>query len=425
MKKVLVITYYWPPSGGPGVQRVLKFVKYLPEFGWEPIILTVMDGEYPVIDESLLNEVDPKLKVYKTKSYEPFNFYKSFTGRRREEKIPKHAINKSGSESIKQKISRLVRANIFIPDARVGWVKSIELEGMKIIEKENPSVILSTSPPHSLQLGAKRLAEKSGLKWVADLRDPWTEAYWMKDIGRVSLAQSIDKKFERSVINKADDVIVVSSSLIQNYKDTGRQDFHVLPNGYDTDDFDNLKKTGSDKFRILYAGGLSASQNPVNFFEAVSRLVDQVKQNLDINFYGSFHSSILDTINKNNISSLVNLHDYIAHNEAIKKMADADLLLLLIPNTKYNEGIITGKLFEYMAARNFILTVGPPKGDAANILEETGSGKVIGYDEDPSKIIIEQFERWKKKEILQVDEEALNKYTRRSTTQKLSQILSD
>lgn len=425
MQKVLIITYYWPPSGGPGVQRILKFVKYLPEFGWEPIILTVEDGEYPVIDEGLLNEIDPNLKVYKSKSYEPFNVYKSFTGKNRNANIPKHVMNKSSGENIKQKLSRLIRANFFIPDARVGWIKSIEAEGLKIIAKEQPSVILSTSPPHSLQLGAKRLAEKSGLKWVADLRDPWTEAYWMKDIGRISPAHSIDKKFERSVVNRADDVIVVSNSLIQNYKNTGRKDFHVLPNGFDNDDFYNLKKNDSDKFRILYAGGLSESQNPVNFFEAITKLDDQVKQNLDINFYGSFHSSILDTINKNNLSSLVQLHDYIPHGEVIKKMVDADLLLLLIPDTKYNEGIITGKIFEYLATRNFILAIGPPDGDAAEILGETGSGKVIDYSEDPSKSIIDEFERWRKKEKLQVNEEALSKYTRRSTTQILSQILSD
>ena len=425
MQKVLIITYYWPPSGGPGVQRILKFVKYLPEFGWEPVILTVKNGEYPVIDEALQDEVSPGLKVYRSKSYEPFNFYKFITGKSKKEKIPKHAISKAGDEKLTQKISRLIRANFFIPDARVGWVKSIESAGIGIIEKEKPSVILSTSPPHSLQLGAKRLADKSGLKWVADLRDPWTDAYWMKDIGRIRAARSIDRKFERDVVNRADEVIVVSNSLIKNYRDTGRSDFHVLPNGFDEDDFKDLEKRESDKFRILYAGGMSTSQNPVKFFEAVNQLEDGIKQILDINFYGSFHSSIIDSIRGNNLSSLVQIHDYIPHSEAIKKMADAELLLLTIPDVPNNEGIITGKFFEYLATRNFILTVGPEKGDVAAILEETGSGRVVDFNEDPSNILLHEIERWKSNGKMHINEDALKKYSRRSTTQKLSQILSE
>ncbi len=425
MQKVLVITYYWPPSGGPGVQRILKFVKYLPQFGWEPVILTVKDGEYPVIDEALQSQIAPELKVFRSKSYEPFNLYKLITGKSKKSKIPKHAISKAGDEKLMQKISRLVRANFFIPDARAGWVKSIESAGLGIIEKEKPSVILSTSPPHSLQLGAKRLAEKSGLKWVADFRDPWTDAYWMKDIGRISAANSIDKRFERNAVNRADEVIVVSNSLIKNFRGTGRSDFHVLPNGFDEDDFKDIRKKDSDKFRIVYTGGMSMSQNPVRLFEALDSLEDSIKQNLEIDFYGSFHSSIIDSIHTNNLSSLIHIHDYIPHSEAIEKMVNADMLLLMIPDVPNNEGIITGKFFEYLATKNFILTTGPDTGDVAAILKETGSGKVVNYNEDPSGILLNEIKRWENKQLLNVNEVALSKYTRRSTTEKLSKILSD
>lgn len=247
----------------------------------------------------------------------------------------------------------------------------------------------------------------------------------MKDIGRTSAARSIDKKFESRVVNRADEVIVVSNSLIKNYKDTGREDFHVLPNGFDDDDFKNLTKSESDKFRILYAGGLSASQNPVSLFKALAALDESLKHELEINFYGSFHSSISEAVESMGLNSLVKLNNFIPHKQAIKKMADSEMLLLLIPDTPDNEGIITGKFFEYLASRNFILAVGPENGDVAGILAETGSGKVINYNTDPTKIILEQIERWKSKEDLQINEEALSKYTRRGTTQKLAQILSD
>ncbi|MDA3871426.1 MAG: glycosyl transferase family 1, partial [Candidatus Marinimicrobia bacterium] len=171
MKKVLIITYYWPPAGGPGVQRVLKFAKYLPQFGWQPIILTVKNGEYSAIDESLIKEIPKECIVYKTKTFEPYNLYKKFVGKKKDEKLPTYILNTNKNDNLNNKIAKWIRANLFIPDARIGWISHIVREGMKIIEKENPDIIFSSSPPHSLQIGAKKLAKKSGLKWVADFRD--------------------------------------------------------------------------------------------------------------------------------------------------------------------------------------------------------------------------------------------------------------
>ncbi len=217
MKKVLIITYYWPPAGGPGVQRVLKFVKYLPAFGWEPIILTVENGEYPAIDESLISEIPPNLKIYKTNSFEPFNIYKNITGQKGN--IPTHVLSKSENESLIQKFSKWIRANVFIPDARVGWSQSIVKEGEKIFEIEKPDLIFSSSPPHSLQIGAMKLAKKVNSKWITDLRDPWTDGFWQKDLKRTKYALKKDSKFELKVLQNADSVITVSDSIVKLLKE--------------------------------------------------------------------------------------------------------------------------------------------------------------------------------------------------------------
>ncbi len=418
MKKVLVITYYWPPSGGPGVQRVLKFVKYLPKYGWEPIILTVEKGNFPSIDESLAKEIPEGLRVYRTKAFEPFELYKSITGKSSQEKIPTFELSKNPNESIIERMSKWMRANVFVPDAKVGWIKHIVKEGLKIVEKEKPNLIFSSSPPHSMQIGAMKLAGKTGLKWVADFRDPWSDAFWQQDIKRINSAIKKDADYEQQVLSKANHVCTVSKTIVGQFNNKVLNEYSVIPNGYDESDFE-AGRTPSDKFVISYTGTLGKSQQVGRFVNAIKKLDSSIASQIEINFYGTIHSTVL-----NSLSGLqnVNVFNDVAHDKIIEVMMQSNILLLVIPDTVNNRGILTGKIFEYMATRNFILGIGPTSGDAAKILEETKCGQMFDYTDELTDVIQSQFDYWKTNVKHEVDEDELKKYTRKNLTAQLVKI---
>ncbi|MCK4715587.1 MAG: glycosyltransferase, partial [Candidatus Marinimicrobia bacterium] len=214
MKKVLIITYYWPPAGGPGVQRVLKFAKYLPEFGWQPIILTVKNGEYPAIDNSLQKEIPANCKVYNTFSIEPNFVYKKFTGMGSDEKIPT-AVLAAENTNWKKRLANWIRLNLFIPDAKIGWIPFAVRKGKKIIKAEKPDIIFSSSPPPTVHLIARKLAKWSGIKWVADFRDPWTDIYHYNDVKRSAWSLNRDKDKEKEIVTSADEIITVSQNVAE------------------------------------------------------------------------------------------------------------------------------------------------------------------------------------------------------------------
>ncbi|HCL00470.1 MAG TPA: hypothetical protein DHW42_10260 [Candidatus Marinimicrobia bacterium] len=427
MKKVLIITYYWPPAGGPGVQRVLKFAKYLPEFGWQPIILTVKNGDFPAIDESLISEIPQECKVYKTKSIEPYNLYRKFTGLRSDEKIPTYVLNKKENEGFKDKIAKWVRANLFIPDARIGWLPFLVKEGLKIVEKEKPAVIFSSSPPHSLQIGAYKIARKTGLKWIADFRDPWGDAFWQKDakLIRSNRAQEKDNRLERKTLKAADFIISVSDSISELFRfKVNRNNYFTIPNGFDDTDF-KYHWHKSEKFKITYTGNVGKDQNLDNLFSAISALDEKTKNILEINFFGNLHQSVLKNIHKYHLVDLIKINSYITHDENIEVITKSDMLMLCIPNVPNNEGIVTGKLFEYLATGNFILGIGPKTGDAAKILKKTNAGVMFDFNEDPREILLEQIENWENNRRPVVNQEEIQKYSRKYLTEKLVRILEN
>lgn len=421
MKKVLIITYYWPPAGGPGVQRVLKFAKYLPEFGWQPVILTVENGEYPAIDESLLNEIPNDIKVYKTKTLEPFFFYKKLTGSN--ENIPTHVLSKSKGEKLTQKLTRWIRANVFIPDARIGWKPYLVNEGKKIIKNEKPDLIFSSSPPHSLQIGAKKLVEKSGLKWVADFRDPWTDGFWQKELPRTNYALKKDLQYEKEVLSSADFVTTVSESIIQLFQNKIKNNYSAIPNGYDEIDFSGVIKTKPGKFRITYTGSLRLSQIPYKFFEALKDIKEnQLAEKIKITFVGTMHPDAIELINKLGLNDFINIVNYMPHQDVINYTVNSEMLLLSIPNTKNNEGILTGKLFEYIGSKNFILGFGPQEGDAAKIINELKCGVMLDYSDDPKDLILTRYKEWSEGKDISSSLLNIEMYTRKNLTKKLVDI---
>lgn len=421
MRKVLIITYYWPPAGGPGVQRVLKFVKYLRDFGWEPIILTVREGEYPALDEGLAQDVPPGIQVFATRSIEFFSLFKRATGRKKEAPIETYILNREKA-GWKDLFFTWLRQNVFLPDARVGWVPFAVQKGKEIIAREKPDLIFSSSPPHSLQLAAARLAKYSGIPWVADFRDPWTDAFWDKGLRRSAWAAACIRNMERRMVSRATALTSVSQGVLELLLKGNTKQSLVLPNGFDSDDF-QLQKAPAPRFRIVYAGHIAASQNPVNFFEAVANLSPELRSRLDIQFWGKFDESVYRAIMQLGLQEIVKLNPYIPHAAAVRAITNADLLLLLIPRM-YGKGILTGKVFEYLATGNYILGIGDPQGEAAQIVQECKAGEMFDYNANLLPVLSDLLHAWEKGFLPQADRNGIARYDRKQIAGRLADLFT-
>ena len=422
MKKVLIITYYWPPAGGPGVQRVLKFVKYLPKFGWEPVVLTVENGEYPALDKSLLNEVPDSLSIYKVQSFEPFSFYKKLSGRKGN--LPTHILSKTEDENIVDKTAKWIRTNIFLPDARIGWYPNLVKKGKEIIKNENINIILSSSPPHSVQLGAKKIAAATNTKWIADFRDPWTDGFWQKFLPRTKLATYFDTNLEKSVIKKADHIITVSEGFKKLFSRKTTVDFTVITNGYDVSDFQNVHREQGNNFVITYTGSIRTSQIPNNLFKALQILKGKgLINNLRLQFIGSQHPKLEKIINDYGLSDITLSRNYVSHNVLMKYVLNSTILLVLVPDTKDNEGIIPAKLFEYIGSKNYVMGFGPKDSDVGNIINKCNCGSIHSFEENPHDIILELYSTWEKGFSLLKTPNDISEFLRENLAEKLSQTL--
>jgi Glycosyltransferase Family 4 len=427
MKKVLIVIYYWPPAGGAGVQRALKFVKYLPQFGWEPVVLTVTNPDSPVDDASLLKDIPEGVKVYKTKSLEPFEIYKKFIGKKSNSKIPGDVLVSKGNQSIKEKIANWIRLNVFIPDAKIGWKYFAVKEGLKIIEKENIDLIFTTSPPHTVQLIGKSLAAKSGLRWIADFRDPWMEIVYYQNVKRSWLTTKIDSWLEQNVFSKADAVITISNDMIRLFKTKAmKQLFYLIPNGFDESDFNDYNKTKNENFTISYTGSISKDRVPYILFSALDKLInnDELK-NISLNFAGRYCPEFNDEIKKFNLDNIADLKGFVPHKESTQILQNADVLLLVVDNVPDNKGFLTGKLFEYMGTKKPIFAIGPVDGDAHNFLKESNSGTMVNYsDVDGAyNLLKEMYSNWVKNSSPYTYE--IEQFSRKNLTKKLAEVFEE
>ena len=391
MKKVLVVTYYWPPAGGPGVQRVLKFIKYLAEFGWQPIVLTVKCGEYHAIDESLDDEISETVKIYKTNAIEPHKLYKKFSGMKQTENVP-YGVLVEKNISWKKRLSFWIRANLFIPDARIGWIPFAVKKGKKIIENHKIDVIFSSAPPPTVHLISKKLSKWSGIKWVADFRDPWTGIYYFEDYNRLAISKKIDEALERSVLKSADAVSSVSNLDVEEdyvLKVPNKQKYFYIPNGYDESDFKDYSvsdsfHSNSNKFNIMHLGTVSEERNPKNLFKAIKKLNNNKlinQENFSVTFVGNIEPSIIEEYMNHNIEKYITLIPYVSHEKIFTYMKGCTILLLLITNTNRNKGIVPGKTFEYLRSGKPLLVFGSVDGEVANIVNKTKAGNVINYED--------------------------------------------
>lgn len=419
MKKVLIITYYWPPSGGAGVQRWLKFVKYLPEFGIEPLVLTV-DAEqaaYPVVDASLEKDIAPETQVFRTSCIDYFKFYRLFSGKK---DLPTGGISSGGKSSLKQKIMGFVRGNLLLPDPRRGWNSYAYAKAAELIRTYNIDTVVTTSPPHSTQLIGLKLKQKLGIRWIADLRDPWTDIYYYNQFYHTSIAKAIDKTYERKVVEHADALITVSADLARIYsnKTTApvQNKIHIIPNGFDESDFPPEVNTIQDEPVITYTGTLSDEYDLHGFIRAMH---DNNASNLRLRFVGKVSAT-----QQHLLEDLPIKPEYIGHvphHASIQHLMNARILLLVIPKVTNNRGILTGKFFEYLATGKPVLAIGPCDGDLAEIIKSTGCGSIYDYSdwEGISRFI--ELHKTSAHHIL--PSEKAMAYSRRNLTKQLSTVL--
>lgn len=424
MEKVLILTYYWPPSGGPGVQRWLKFARYLPESGYEPVIITVdpQQATYPLTDNDLIKEVPEMIRVYHTPTREPYALYKKFFGKKQ---VPYSGFANEENNGIASRISRFIRGNLFIPDARKGWNPYAIAQASRLIKELNIRYLITTSPPHSTQLAGLELKKRfPHIRWIADLRDPWTDIFYYKKMLHLPRAKEKDLKLEKQVLNQADGVVTVSNPIKELFasKMETRHNLPlvVIPNGFDESDFLEIPATPDPSFFTLtYTGTLTDDYNLSGFIPAVKRTEIPAGKKLRLRFVGSICNRWMNELSRN-FAEEVSFTSHVSHPRAIEFMKQADVLLLVIPQITHNEGILTGKLFEYLAARRPIMGIGPVHGEAAKILSETKAGKMMDYD-DTKAISKYMYQTIGQKHT--PDLQAINHYSRRELTTKLARLL--
>lgn len=382
MKKVLIITYYWPPSGGAGVQRWLKFSKYLPENGWEPLVLTVdpQKASYAQWDKTLEKEVAEHVKVYTTTTFELYNLYRLLIGKG---EIPYGGFSNQQNDSIMQKLAKFVRGNFFIPDPRRGWNRYAYKKAKQLIEKYNIQRVITTSPPHSTQLIGLKLQRKLGIQWIADLRDPWTDIYYYRELGHTPIAKQIDRNLERKVLNEADQVVTVSEDLKRLFSEKLKQGdcskILVIPNGFDVEDFKFDEITADEKFVITYTGTISEAYDIDGFLKAISGLDPQSQSRIRLRFVGNIPESTVLRIQEQLPLVDLDLVGYVDHQKSVRYLLMSSMQLLVIPKIENNKGIITGKFYEYLASEKPVLAIGPKGGDLESLIHETQCGELFDY----------------------------------------------
>ena len=423
-KKILIITYYWPPAGGPGVQRWLKFVKYLPDFSIQPIVYIPENPTYPIVDENLVNEVSDKAIVLKNKIFEPYQLA-SFLSKNKTKKISSGIIPNKKKQSFLDKTFLWIRGNLFIPDARVFWVKPSVSYLEKYIVENNIDTIITSGPPHSLHLIGLELKQKLNLKWFADFRDPWTTIGYHKSLRLSSFAAKKHKSLEHQVLNSADTIIVTSKTTKTEFEAITTKPIAVITNGYDTEQVE--KQTLDSKFSLAHIGSFLSERNPLILWESLTELIQEIpdfKSHLEIKLIGAVSQEVLETITQFGLKLYLNNLGYVPHNEAIAHQRKSQVLLLIEIDSEETKSIIPGKLFEYLVSNRPIIAIGPQDSDFAEIISNTNTGVFLKYSEKMKlKSVILDFYNQFLEGKLQSNGVGLQKYSRKSLTKELAQLI--
>lgn len=432
MKTVLVIAYYFPPSGGPGVQRVLKYIQYLPQYGWNPVVLTVANGDFPARDESLLTRIPPETRVERTHIYEPYDIYRFVMRKPKGVPIDINTIRKENQKwTAKERIAEWIRGTFFIPDARVGWLPTAVPAGQRLIKELGVQAIYSSSPPYTVSLVARQLKRKTGLRWVAGFRDPWTG--FLSTPNRWVLPAAVDRSLEHSVFREADAVECAWEGIIKDatgkYPNLPREKFHHIPNGFDSADFPHVSAGRNEKFTITYTGSMYGRRNPASFFAAIEHLIrnGQIDAKLlHLRFVGRFGAEVHAMFENASFRDCIEIIGYVPHEQSVKYLLQSDALLLIVDEAKESEEIVPGKVYEYVGVRRPIIAIAPVRSAIAALLKETGAGEVAHQSdiEGCAAMILNYYKSWcTGRSYAGFQDAKINAYERRVLAGKLAGLL--
>jgi glycosyltransferase involved in cell wall biosynthesis len=424
LKKVIIITYYWPPSGGSGVQRYLYFSKYLRQFGWEPVIFTVEDGAYSVIDKKLMNEVPEGVEVIREKAWEPNQFYKKITGRKQTASIDS-SIFKDKKKSLINSLAIWIRGNLFIPDARLFWIKPSVKRLNKYIQANNVDAIISTSPPQSTHLIANKVAKKNNIPWLADFRDPWTDIGYFKELKLTRWAKKKHLKLEKTVMQNADSLLTVSRIWQKDFEKIRQSSVDYIPNGYEPSE--NSENIIPDKayYTWSYVGVLTDDREPTVLWEEIDVLY---KANVEfatkfrLRFVGNISEQIQENIKKYSFCEKVTFKGNVPKSELDEVLYTSDVLLLIgIPGVR---GVLPGKVFEYLNTKKHILNVSEKNSEAEDFLNKVKGGLSSSFEDRKSikKNVTMLWEKYETNEL--VNSIGLDKFSRENITRELALVLN-
>ncbi len=419
--KALIITYYWPPAGGSGVQRWLKFVKYLQDFDIEPIVYTIANPKYALIDETLEMEVPENLKVLKQPIWEPNNLLSLIKSKQKETS----AGFLNPNPTFFEKQLQYIRANYFIPDARKYWVKPSVKFLSEYLKNNKVDVIITTGPPHSLHLIGLELQKIIPIEWIADFRDPWTEIDYFYQLPLTKESKRKHKDLEQKVLQNADAILVIGKTMKDGFKNFNKN-IHIITNGFD--DIENRSRIELDtKFSICHVGMMNSDRNPNILWEVLSDLIDEnsdFAKDLQVKLIGKTATEVQQAIRKNNLKNNVSFISYLPHNKVVQHQKSAQVLLLAVNNVPSAKGIITGKIFEYLQAKRPILGIAPKDGDLAEMISKTKSGVIVDFNEkdELKKVILNLYQKYKVGN-LNINSNNIEQYHRRNLTKELAKVI--
>lgn len=424
MKRVLIITYYWPPSGGSGVQRWVKFSKYLPSQGWQPVIYTPENPDMPSIDQSLYSDIPEEAEIIKRPITEIYSIYRRISGNKGGGEV--NPIN-SQKKTLKQKLMLAIRGNLFIPDPRISWLKP-SVRFLKKYLREHPvDVIVSTGPPHSMHLIAREVSKATGIPWVADFRDPWTRMFYFKHLALSDWARKKHEKLEKMVLDNASAVVAVSPLVQEEFKTMTGNRIELVTNGYDPEDFGQVVEPDGH-FNIVHTGLFASDGNPETLWKVLSdlcredaRFADQLR----IRLVGKNDTMILDSIHAAGLErNLVDL-GYRDHTVAVREQMGSTMLILPLRKEPEYRATLPGKLFEYLGSQRPVLGIGQTDGAMARILADTGAGETFEWDDEAGirTYVLKRWEKFLAGDDDSVPDNNIEQYSRKATARKMAALL--